>query len=379
MLKPYKLSDILIPRSDVVEIDREKIYKQIKLRLYNRGCELRRTVNGSEILSKQHLAQKGQFIISKIDARNGAMGIVPPELDNSVVTGDFLLFNINEDIVKTEYFDLYVRHKAFVEVCKACSEGSTNRVRLKINKLLSREVLLPLIDKQEQCIKLLAGVSKKVNEIRALRASQHKEIRLLLYSKYIELINGVEWVPMIDVAPIIRREVNIDENQLYPELGIRCFGRGTFQKQPLSGFDVGSKTLYKIRTGDLLFSNVFAWEGAIAVARIEDDNRFGSHRFISCEVNSEKAVAEFLCYHFLTPQGLEDINKASPGGAGRNKTLGLNKLMNIKVPVPHKEKQEEFAAFKHQVETVQKYHADTVNELDEIFPSLLDKAFKGEL
>lgn len=379
MLKPYKLSDILIPTSALVEIEREKTYKQIKLRLYNRGCELRRTVSGSEILSKQHLAQKGQFIISKIDARNGAMGIVPPELDSSVVTGDFLLFNINEDIVKRKYFEFYVRHNSFIELCKACSEGSTNRVRLKINKLLGKEILLPEVEKQEQCIESLAGINKKVNEIKTLRANQQKEIRLLLYSRYLELIKGAEWEPMVDVAPIIRREVNIDENKFYPELGIRSFGRGTFQKPPLSGFDVGSKTLYQIKAGDLLFSNVFAWEGAIAVAKAEDDNRFGSHRFISCEVNPEKAVANFLCYHFLTPKGLEDINKASPGGAGRNKTLGLNKLMNIKVPLPLKEKQEEFSAFKKKMEIIMEHHTTTLKELNELFPSLLNKAFKGEL
>lgn len=379
MLKPYKLSDILIPTSSLVEVEREKTYKQIKLRLYNRGCELRRTIKGSEILSKQHLARKGQFIISKIDARNGAMGIVPTELDNSVVTGDFLLFNINEDIVKTQYFDLYVRHKAFIELCKACSEGSTNRVRLKINKLLSREIFLPLIEKQNKSIETLIGVNQRVKEINSLRSNQQKEIQLLIYSKYIEAIRGVEWEPMNEVAPIIRREVSVDENKLYPELGIRSFGKGTFHKPSLTSFEVGTKTLYQIKAGDLLFSNVFAWEGAIAVAKDEDNNRFGSHRFISCEVNPNKAVAEFLCYHFLTPQGLEDINKASPGGAGRNKTLGLKKLMNIKVPVPLKEKQEEFAAFRHKVSTVIEHHKSTLKELNELFPSLLDKAFKGEL
>jgi hypothetical protein len=48
---------------------------------------------------------------------------------------------------------------------------------------------------------------------------------------------------------------------------IRSFGKGTFHKPPLSGSDVGTKRLYRIEPGDLLFSNVFAWEGAIAIAQ----------------------------------------------------------------------------------------------------------------
>ena len=37
------------------------------------------------------MARRGQFILSRIDARNGALGIVPSELDEAIVTNDFLL------------------------------------------------------------------------------------------------------------------------------------------------------------------------------------------------------------------------------------------------------------------------------------------------
>lgn len=79
--------------------------------------------------------------------------------------------------------------------------------------------------------------------------------------------------PMAEVAPLVRREESIDLNGSYPELGIRSFGKGTFHKPPLSGSDVGTKRLYRIEPGDLLFSNVFAWEGAIAIALPKDAGR----------------------------------------------------------------------------------------------------------
>lgn len=138
-----------------------------------------------------------------------------------------------------------------------------------------------------------------------------------------------------DIAPIVRRPVEIDIDKAYPELGIRSFGKGTFHKPALAGTEVGSKRLFGIEPGDLIFSNVFAWEGAVAVAQPEDGGRFGSHRFITCVVDPKRAIASFLGrYLTATPEGLEQIRRASPGGAGRNRTLGIEKLAEIEVPLP---------------------------------------------
>ena len=147
----------------------------------------------------------------------------------------------------------------------------------------------------------------------------------------------------------------------------------------MAGIDVGTKRLYAIKPKDLLFSNVFAWEGAIAVATANDDNRYGSHRFISCKTDDNQAIPEFLCFHFLTEKGLEDINAASPGGAGRNKTLGLQKLEKIKVPIPPLSMQQDFIAIKAKLETL-KIHQHTQRQaIEGLLPSMLDRLFGKEM
>ena len=146
-----------------------------------------------------------------------------------------------------------------------------------------------------------------------------------------------EWPNAVlgDVAPIVRRPVVIHQDQAYPEMGIRSFGRGTFHKPALLGADVGTKRLFRIEPGDLVFSNVFAWEGAIAVASSADAGRFGSHRFITCVVDTSRANATFLKLYLTTAaEGREQVLKASPGGAGRNRTLGVEKMAQIQVPLP---------------------------------------------
>ena len=80
-------------------------------------------------------------------------------------------------------------------------------------------------------------------------------------------------VKLSEIAPITRRPIEVDASASYPELGIRSFGKGTFHKPALSGMNVGAKRLFRIEPGDLVFSNVFAWEGAVAVATNDDAER----------------------------------------------------------------------------------------------------------
>ena len=141
-------------------------------------------------------------------------------------------------------------------------------------------------------------------------------------------------VTLSSVARLTRRPVTVMLNGNYPEVGIRSFGKGTFHKPAISGADIPTKRLFQIRADDLLFSNVFAWEGAVAVATLADDGRYGSHRFISLVVDRERALPAYLKAWFLTPLGLQQLQHASPGGAGRNRTLGLEALASLRVPLP---------------------------------------------
>ena len=118
------------------------------------------------------------------------------------------------------------------------------------------------------------------------------------------VIEGAPYRPMAEVAPLVRRPVDVQPDRSYPELGVRSFGRGAFHKPALEGMEVGSKKLFRIRNGDLLFNIVFAWEGAVAIAREADNGRVGSHRFLTCLPDPDAATNEFLRFYFLTPEGL---------------------------------------------------------------------------
>lgn len=152
----------------------------------------------------------------------------------------------------------------------------------------------------------------------------------------------VRYLPMGQIAPLVRRPVQVSPSASYREIGIRSFGKGVFHKTPASGLEIGSKRVFSICPGDLLFNIVFAWEGAVAVASEAERGMIGSHRFLTCRADPEFVDPRYLYWWFVREKGQEQLRRASPGGAGRNRTLGIDKLHAIQVPLPSVEEQSRF-------------------------------------
>lgn len=374
------LGRTLTKSEEWITLEPDKRYKEVTVRLWGKGVNLRKEVTGAEIASPRRLVvRKNQFILSRIDARNGAFGLIPDSLDGAIVSNDFPVFNLDRSQIDPNFLNWMSKTTQFVDLCIAASEGSTNRVRLQENRFLSIPIPLPPPKEQRRIVERIEALAAKIEETKRLKKQIQQDSDKLLLGTFYKLISGANEEPMREIAPITRRPVKIDTTSSYPEIGIRSFGKGTFHKPNLSGWEIGSKKLYRVQPGDLLFNNVFAWEGAIAVVQPEDAGRVGSHRFIACVPTKEVVTANFLRFYFLTEEGLEKIGLASPGGAGRNRTLGLEKLEAIAVPVPPFEKQLWFDKLQLTVEKIRERLSQTYLELDVLLPSILDKAFKGEL
>ena len=79
----------------------------------------------------------------------------------------------------------------------------------------------------------------------------------------------------------------------------------------------------------------------------------------------------------LTKAGLEKIGEASPGGAGRSRTLGLNKLMAIQVPTPSPAMQRTFDTLQTKVAELKATHATIRQSNDALIPATLERLFAG--
>jgi type I restriction enzyme S subunit len=149
-----RIGDILTRNKTAVVVEDGTSYKQVTIRTNYKGVVLRGTQDGSTILTKNQCAvSAGQFILSRIDARNGAFGIIPEELEGAIVTNDFLAFDINEDEVEREFFNVFLQSPVFLEACIKASRGNTNRKRVDEGFFLNYQVNLPPISDQHELIK----------------------------------------------------------------------------------------------------------------------------------------------------------------------------------------------------------------------------------
>lgn len=136
------------------------------------------------------------------------------------------------------------------------------------------------------------------------------------------------------MAPIVRRPIKLDRSAKYREIGARSFGKGLFAKPEFDGAAATWEKPVLIAKGDLVFSNIKAWEGAISWATDVHDGCIASHRYITCVPHADLAAPEFLARYLLSTEGLARVGQASRGSADRNRTLSLVELAAIPVPVP---------------------------------------------
>jgi restriction endonuclease S subunit len=253
-------------------------------------------------------------------------------------------------------------------------KGSAN-VSLKLSDVAQIEILLPSYTEQCDIVARLDAVAGKARQIETKLDEIEADAERLLAILFKEAIEGAEWRSMSEVAPLVRREVEIDPEANYTELGIRSFFKGVFHRRVMSGVEYTWQKLYWVACGDLIFSNIMAWEQAIAVAGDRDSNCIGNHRMLTCSVNPEISIPGFLWYYFTTADGFSKILKASPGTAARNKTLKADVLMTLQVPTPKIEKQIAFDKLQFKIAEIKAKHQETRQELKALLPSMLEKIF----
>lgn len=120
----------------------------------------------------------------------------------------------------------------------------------------------------------------------------------------------------------------------YWALGIRSHGKGTFQRFVKDPDSVDMEQLYALNRDNLIVNITFAWEGAIAFVKPEDEFCLVSHRFPTYEVNSEIANPTFVKYIVNCKAFFSKLALISPGGAGRNRVLNKKDFLKLEVSLP---------------------------------------------
>lgn len=141
----------------------------------------------------------------------------------------------------------------------------------------------------------------------------------------------------------VEKPVAVEPDKLYTQIGIRSHGKGLFYKEPVSGESLGNKSVFWVEPDCFVLNIVFAWEQAIGKTTENEIGMIGSHRFPMFRPIDNRVYIDYLISYLLTKRGTDILEFASPGGAGRNRTLGQDRFMNSKIILPPINEQKKIA------------------------------------
>lgn len=375
------LGEVLKQVSRAEKVDPTKEYQLLGVRLDGQGPFLRETKLGSQSSATQlYQVQNGDFIYSRLFAWRGAFGVIGPTLDGCYVSNEFPTFKPHSDKLDVEFLRLWFQLPSSLSVVEADCTGSTplTRNRFKESFFLNLKIPLPPLAEQQRILARIDGLTAKIKEAQGLRLQAKEESEFLCRS----LVFGDKKSVLTPMHELVRprgHTVNVKADETYHFAGVYCFGRGVFRGQKKSGMDFAYKQLGQLKAGNFVYPKLMAWEGALGVVPQECNGLFVSPEFPIFEIIENRVLPETLDVYFRTPAVWPQVAGESTGTNVRRRRLNPKDFLSYKIPLPSMQTQLRLRQVMQKVDGLRRLQSETAAELDAMLPSILDKAFKGEL
>jgi len=176
--------------------------------------------------------------------------------------------------------------------------------------------------------------------------------------------------------------VPVDPSASYPMVGVLSFGRGLFTREPVENGNTSYRWFYRLKAEHVVMSQLFGWEGALALSSPQFAGRFLSPQFPTFLCDTTRLERRFLGWLMRRPAFWEDLGLRASGMGDRRRTLNPESLFACEIPLPPLEKQRRIVA---QIEVLATYIAKArslrneaseeaerllLNEIGEVFSRL---------
>ncbi|MCK5724229.1 MAG: restriction endonuclease subunit S [Gammaproteobacteria bacterium] len=191
----------------------------------------------------------------------------------------------------------------------------------------------------------------------------------------------IEWgvVRTNKVLKTVKKAVNVEPNTEYREIGIRSHGKGIFHKKSVQGNRLGNKRVFWVEEKCFIVNIVFALEQAIAMTSDNERGLIASHRFPMYKPKNDLIYLDYLLAFYKSPRGKFQLNLASPGGAGRNKTLGQKEFAQSLIPLPTINEQQKIVEILFTWDKAIELKEKLIEEKKEFKRGLMQKLLTGKV
>ena len=381
-----KLSELIIQKTDTEQIVDMENEHYITLSLYGKGARERVIKDGKyPVPFTGYRVSSGQFIYSRIDARNGAYAIIGPELDGFVVSKDFPVFDINESKVLPHFLRRAVLSDAFINQVKNSSFGATNRMRIKEEVFETYSIPLPELSKQNEIVDIMDRVETIINS----RQQELQKLDDLIKARFVEMfgdpIDNPRSYPVHQLSEYITSLTSgsrgwakycVDEGKEWfiTIKNVKDCHISTDNMQPVNAPDNAEAKRTKVQEGDLLIS-ITADLGRTGVVT-KEIAKHGAYinQHLSCvRINRDVLNPLFVAYYMESPAGKEQFTAKNQNAVKAG--LNFNSINSLRLMVPPLTEQNRFIDFIAQVDKSKAAVQKSLDETQVLFDSLMQKYF----
>ena len=356
-----KLSELIIQKTDTEQIVDMENEHYITLSLYGKGARERVIKDGKyPVPFTGYRVSEGQFIYSRIDARNGAYAIIGPELDGFVVSKDFPVFDINESKVLPHFLRRAVLSDAFINQVKNSSFGATNRMRIKEDIFEGYSIPLPGLSKQQEIVDILDRVETILNS----RQQELEKLDALVKARFIELfgdpIDNPKGYPVHQLSEYITSLtsgsrgwaqycVDDGEEWFITIKNVKDCHISSDNMQPVNAPDNAEAKRTKVQEGDLLISiTADLGRTGVVTKEIAEHGAYINQHLSCIRLNREVLNPSFVAHYMESPAGKEQFIAKNQSAVKAG--LNFNSINSLKIMVPPLAEQNRFIDFIEQVD-----------------------------
>jgi type I restriction enzyme S subunit len=369
-------------RKEFFRIDDAAEYQLLTVQLHARGIKERRRLLGAQIKTKrQQRVKAGDLLVAEIDAKVGGFGIVPTTLEGAIVSSHYFLYEIDTHQVDLKYLEYYLKSGYPERDVGQFVKGALNYAAIRPRHFPQIEIPLPPLAEQQRIVARIDALAARIAEAQKLQAEAVEEAegfyaseRFKVFQKTSE--NGAEVKRLDEIAIVTMGQspkgntYNNDGNGVPLLNGPTEFG----QHHPTEKQWTTAPTKL-CKAGDILLC-VRATIGRMNWA----DKEYCIGRGLAALTVNEGVCLPHYVYKFVEIQ-TKAMLEVAVGTTFPN--LSGDKLKSLKIPVPPLNEQRRIVAYldrvQARVDALKQLQAQTQKELDALLPSVLDKAFRGEL
>jgi len=124
-------------------------------------------------------------------------------------------------------FLLYALRSIESDIADSVRDQGGGFTAIKRDQLKAFKIPIPPLDEQQRIVLRIEELTHRAEEARKASLERDAELDVLLQAIYCQMIEGVEWKPLNKVASLVRRAIRTKPDEVYEEMGIRSFGKGT--------------------------------------------------------------------------------------------------------------------------------------------------------